>query len=235
MPLRTRPSAILVSLSTALALGGCPQGLATDPPGGPDGLVDGGPVGSDGTLCAVQAVFDVSCVGCHDGSGAFPDLREGATAMLVGLPSELHPERMLVVAGDPDASFLFTKISGVVAGDGELMPIGDPLETAAIATVRAWIAGGARSTCDEPAEGEGAGEGEGEGEPDGSACSILSVRCATCHDGGGIEPDLRPEAQAALVNAPSPGSPGLASTAPTSPPSRRGQLPRTRPSGRSST
>lgn len=62
----------------------------------------------------------------------------------------------------------------------------------------------------EPAEGEGEGEpaeGEGEGEPDGTACSILSVRCASCHDGGDTAPDLRPEAQAALVNAPSPGYP----------------------------
>lgn len=190
-------------------LAGCSQGLPVAPGGGPGGA-DPDVAGS--TLCDVQALFAAQCAACHDGSTP-PDLRDDAVLALVGQASALHPDRQLVVAGDPDDSFLYTKITVVADGAGDLMPLGAELDDNAKETVRAWIAGGALASCDGPAEGEGEGEGdvggEGEGEGDtSSACAVLSTRCASCHYGGAIDVDLRPDAQRDLVGAASPGYAG---------------------------
>ncbi|MCC7070753.1 MAG: hypothetical protein IT383_05490 [Deltaproteobacteria bacterium] len=201
LPCRSPCYAVLV----AAALAGCPQGTAVAPGHADE---DPGPAGS--TLCEVQELFAAQCVACHDGSTP-PDLRDDAVLALVGQPSVLHPERVLVVAGDPEGSFLYAKITAVSDGDGDLMPLGAELDDSQRETVRAWIAAGATASCELAGEGEGegdpGGEGEGEGE-NATACAVLSNRCASCHNGGAIDVDLRADAQQELVGAASPGYPG---------------------------
>ena len=80
--------------------------------------------------------------------------RERACNALVSTPSCLFPRRTLVVAGDPDASFLMHKLTGAAlteVPDGNCssttnapMPFGaSTLPADEIALVRAWIAAGA--------------------------------------------------------------------------------------------
>jgi len=102
------------------------------------------------TLCDVQSqVFDVSCVRCHKAgaSAAFLDLQSSATKS--SLVSVNSPDYKLpyVVAGNPDASFLYQKITNP-QGKGSLMPLGSKLSQAHIDLVRKWIADGAQLTCE---------------------------------------------------------------------------------------
>lgn len=101
--------------------------------------------GSASTACAV---FVDHCVRCHDSILAVPDLRPGTQASLVGASSG-YPGNTLVVAGDPDASFLFRKMAGTHgSSEGTAMP---PTEGAAgteLEVVRGWIAAGAADDCD---------------------------------------------------------------------------------------
>jgi hypothetical protein len=101
-------------------------------------------------FCAAQSVFDASCVQCHNGSIAFPDLRAGASQNVIGLASEIRTDLDLVVAGDPGASFLLTKMTAVGANEGDVMPLGGTSSAAQIEAVRAWIAAGASTDCGGP-------------------------------------------------------------------------------------
>ena len=82
-------------------------------------------------------------------------MRGDATAMraaLVGVPSEDRPDRAYVEPGAPEASYLVQKIEGRLVDAectehdcGSPMPLDNPsLPPAARATIRAWIAQGAR-------------------------------------------------------------------------------------------
>ena len=101
--------------------------------------------GSASTACAV---FVAHCVSCHDGTLVSPDLRPGTQASLVGAPSGYVPNT-LVVAGDPEASFLYRKMAGTQDPfEGGAMPPPYRVSAAELEVVRAWIAGGAADDCD---------------------------------------------------------------------------------------
>ncbi|HPF35730.1 c-type cytochrome [bacterium] len=92
----------------------------------------------------VQPIFDGNCVGCHGagGNGGL-DLRAGQShAALVGATSPTYGA-VRVVAGDPDASVLFDKLSGGGTYGQTMPPTGTSLPPAALETIRAWIAAGA--------------------------------------------------------------------------------------------
>ena len=124
----------------------------------------GGHVGAGGTAGAmafapVQAILDQYCVRCHD--PAHPNVPETQTYVemplvasesytaLVGVAAHETCGGTRVVAGDPEHSYLYRKVVDAQPCDGERMPhqgmIANtpPLSAADIATIRAWIAGGA--------------------------------------------------------------------------------------------
>jgi hypothetical protein len=118
------------------------------------------------TFQQVQAQAFSSC-SCHVGGGApvgpraAPfgglDLSPGqAYAQLVHVPAQIAPQKLRVVPGDPDHSFLYQKLTGQLASDGsegapmpELRaqwahgPTPARLPEATLALVRSWIAAGA--------------------------------------------------------------------------------------------
>lgn len=108
------------------------------------------------TLAAIQEnVFDRNCTSsCHDGvtgEAGKLDLHPGkALASLVGAMSRLEPSRQLVVAGDPEASYLLVMIgkqAGPIRADVGLMPFGATAETVLccekLDAISDWIASGA--------------------------------------------------------------------------------------------
>ena len=64
----------------------------------------------------------------------------------MGVPSRQRPGAVLVAAGDPEASWLYRKLTeDPPAIDGARMPKGAPLESAEVELVRPWIEGPALS------------------------------------------------------------------------------------------
>lgn len=96
-----------------------------------------------------QTTFVRSCslsTSCHAGASAAGglDLKTGAFEHLVNARSMQAPSKMRVVPGDPDASYLFEKITNNKPTVGKRMPPNsDPLPDEEIEMIREWIAGGA--------------------------------------------------------------------------------------------
>jgi hypothetical protein len=94
----------------------------------------------------IQPIFTTSCAiaNCHIGDGAAQlNLEAGRSfAELVGVPST-EVDDLLVVPGDPDASFLFEKITNEEPRQGDRKPIGNALDPLDVEAVRQWIEGGA--------------------------------------------------------------------------------------------
>jgi cytochrome c553 len=145
---------------------GSPDGGQGGAASGPDG---GGPKpdGSspDGTTASVpfsvvQAILAQSCVTCHDPARPFvPETTTyvamnltatGAYAALVNKPATQACGGTLVTPGDPTKSYLYAKVSQATPCYGERMPhrgmlaIQPMLSDKDIATIAAWITGGAR-------------------------------------------------------------------------------------------
>lgn len=98
-----------------------------------------------------EQVFTPSCAfsSCHGSSApaAQLDLSDGAAwAEIVGVESTDNPGQTLVVAGDPDASYLVTKCTeGAADIVGEPMPQGSSgLDAERLALLRDWITDGAQ-------------------------------------------------------------------------------------------
>ena len=89
------------------------------------------------------------CVGCHTYVGRTPagglNLAGDAHSALVNVPSRGKPELVLVVPGNPDASYLIHKLEGRSSIVGLRMPrIGPPyLTDGQLLVIRRWIAIGA--------------------------------------------------------------------------------------------
>ncbi|MCH9687694.1 MAG: hypothetical protein K0V04_40060 [Deltaproteobacteria bacterium] len=94
----------------------------------------------------VKEIFDEWCTTCHIGGGnpaSDPSEVDLAVPLssLVGIPSAANGQP-LVVPGDPDASYLLTKMRGGEGMEGEVMPLGDdPLPPEQLQIVSDWIAG----------------------------------------------------------------------------------------------
>jgi hypothetical protein len=97
------------------------------------------------TYESVRAIFQRSCSGyCHAGGsdvGASLVLapRNGSPATLVNRPSRQVPRMMVVVPGDPGASYLIHKIEGTM---GELPECAQGRERCGIPMPYAWRDGG---------------------------------------------------------------------------------------------
>jgi hypothetical protein len=142
-------------------------------------------------------ILDESCVSCHSAAGKAGglDLETDAHAALVDVASSAGP--VLVVPGDPDASFLMAKLEGeLAAGQGGPMPPSGPLPAEQIELIRQWIADGATAECDST----GGGPNQGVHPPEwpeplehGTAAKLGELRCATsgCH-GEELQGDVGP-------------------------------------------
>jgi hypothetical protein len=97
-----------------------------------------------------EEIFVPSCAlskSCHFGSAPKEglDLSGAIWSRIVNRPSAQLPERKLVVPGDPDASYLYEKVSRPMPARGVRMPnTSPPLEPRALDALRAWIAAGAK-------------------------------------------------------------------------------------------
>ncbi len=104
----------------------------------------------------IQPIWDANCVSaCHEPGGTWPntDLSPGmAYDMLVdadGIQTMALSDVKLVIAGDPDNSYILNKLNGTqmdvagVAGGTQMPQEADPLSADDIALVEAWIACGA--------------------------------------------------------------------------------------------
>ncbi|GMV43534.1 MAG: hypothetical protein AMXMBFR64_52500 [Myxococcales bacterium] len=125
----------------ALALLGC------ESEGGDGGGADVSE--AEPTLSRVTAeVFKVSCAfsSCHAGGKPASGLSLDGSAhgKLVGVASKGAPGRTLVVAGDPDASYLVEKLSKDKPEAGGRMPVNGTLDAERLELVRDWIAAGAK-------------------------------------------------------------------------------------------
>jgi len=139
-----RRSSIAGGLLCILALTavGCSGGS-----GGSGGL---GPAPGPVTLSDVQTlVFSPRCAtsGCHIGPGAQMgmDLSAGASASnILGVPSAENALLLLVEPFDAANSYLYRKVSGIGAIEGDPMPAdGTVLSGSQIALIEDWINQGA--------------------------------------------------------------------------------------------
>jgi hypothetical protein len=96
-----------------------------------------------------ERVLGPSCVfaTCHAGgpspAGGLSLEREVAHANLVDVSSSVADDRILVVPGDPSASYMIEKLTVAMPAAGESMPPDAALEPERIELVRAWIEAGA--------------------------------------------------------------------------------------------
>ncbi len=85
----------------------------------------------------VLPVFQAECVVCHGGADPTAGLNLSGYTDLMNSASEHSP---VVIAGDPDGSYLVQKLEGTVLPQ---MPPPGPLPASQIAIIRKWIAEGA--------------------------------------------------------------------------------------------
>lgn len=87
-----------------------------------------------------------ACVNCHRPQGGTPiNLQDDPYAALVGVASRQKPGAILVVAGDPDGSYLVQKLEGRSDIIQLRMPRNGPpyLTPGQMTVIRRWIANGA--------------------------------------------------------------------------------------------
>ena len=97
-----------------------------------------------------DSIFSQGCAlsECHDSTSKKADLdlsAGNAYQALINAPSTQQLETLLVVPGDPDASYLVTKLLDSGFRDGQRMPLdAPPLEDCQIEMIRGWITAGAQ-------------------------------------------------------------------------------------------
>ena len=98
----------------------------------------------------VQPILTQNCTsrGCHSGTQPQEDLdltQGRAWTELVGVPTkQCSPQRMLVVAGDPGASYVMRKLLGTNLCSGSQMPkAGQSLPQRDLDAIGGWICAGA--------------------------------------------------------------------------------------------
>jgi hypothetical protein len=149
--------ALVVLLALSVACAGAGSSAVSKDAGTPDRRaadpradVCADPSAAAPSYAIVQRIFTENCVTCHTSGQARVNLLPGVSWMdLVRQPAPA-PETCggtLVVPGQPNASYLFEKLSASSPCYGEQMPLSDfgsqPLPDCVVAIVQAWIAEGA--------------------------------------------------------------------------------------------
>lgn len=131
-----RFASIVFALVSALAAAGCPGSLSN-----PEAFLDGGTTTKD-----AETVFEESCgtAGCHDdvtSASGLDLLSPGVETRVVdvnatGLGCE---SQILVVAGDPNSSYLLDKVLGAIGICDSRMPFLSILPDSDVEVLRQWI------------------------------------------------------------------------------------------------
>ncbi|MCY1056477.1 DUF5777 family beta-barrel protein [Nannocystis sp. SCPEA4] len=144
----------------------------------------------------VKAIFEDSCTACHD-DGADEVSLAGPPSRLTSVKSKATGKAM-VVAGDPDASYLYAKIVGAKGISGESMPPGDSLAAAQKKTIKDWIAGMKPASAPAPAAtptpaapvpsgSSGGAAGNKRADLEVKVRKLFDDKCSACHESGGSE------------------------------------------------
>ena len=132
----------------------------------------------------VKAIFEDNCTACHD-EGADEVSLEGSPGRLASVKSAVTG-KLLVVAGDPDASYLYAKVVAHKDIRGESMPPGDALGAADKKTIKDWIASIAPPAA--PASKPAAASSKADaGALELKVRALFEDQCTACHDAGGGE------------------------------------------------
>ncbi|MDH3652697.1 MAG: hypothetical protein OEN21_00365 [Myxococcales bacterium] len=107
----------------------------------PDAFIDGGTIPKD-----AQTVFGESCatIGCHDDATTASNLNllspgVESRVLNVNATGVGCEARVLVVAGDPNSSYLFDKVLGTIGICGSRMPLLSILPDSDVEVIREWI------------------------------------------------------------------------------------------------
>jgi mono/diheme cytochrome c family protein len=145
----------------------------------------------------VKAIFEDSCTACH-GEGGDEVSLEVAPSRLVSVKSKATG-KPLVVAGDPDASYLYQKVIGAKGITGDSMPPGDSVNAAQKKAIKDWIAGLKPAAATPAATPTPTPTGDKGAKPAGEQVTlraptvepkvrkIFEEKCVACHDSGGEE------------------------------------------------
>ena len=135
---RRRGTFAAILAATGAMVIGCGSPPA-DPP--PDAPPDPWP-DSEFTKSVQKTIFAAPCR-CHWGLDASANLElyaPGLEARLIGRPSTMCPNLILVVPGDPDGSYLVRKLADVAPTCGERMPFATgTLSADDMQAVRDWV------------------------------------------------------------------------------------------------
>ena len=131
-----RLASLTFGLCSALAFTGCAGNLSN-----PEDFMDGGTAPKSAETVLVESCGTLAC---HDQERDphFLDLRSpnietrvvGVNAVGAGCTSDI-----LVVAGDPDSSYLLDKVLNAFGICGLQMPVGDNLSDSEVELLRQWI------------------------------------------------------------------------------------------------
>jgi hypothetical protein len=132
-----RFASFTIGVLSLLVLSGCPGSLSN-----PDDFIDGGVVEKDAEMILAESC---GTSGCHD---ATPQAQAGLDLISPNVESRIVDvnavglgceNSILVVAGDPDASYLLDKVLDLPSICGLEMPLVGTLPPNEIAVLREWI------------------------------------------------------------------------------------------------
>lgn len=132
-----RLASFIYWLPFAAIIAGCPASLSN-----PEDFIDGGAVGKD-----AETILAESCgtLGCHDATplaqAGLDLVSPGVEARVVDVNSIAADcaAKILVVAGDPDTSYLLDKVIVAAGICGTPMPVGGTLPSDEVEVLRQWI------------------------------------------------------------------------------------------------
>jgi len=138
-PLALVIAPVLLSLVGYAHAFACPPGKPSPPPESPPALER-----KVQTIFARNCTYNVSCHrGMDDTNPMSADLRNPRSA--IGQPSVVHKDRILIIPGNADDSYLVELLLLDPDGDRALMPVttfmgnGDPLPPDEVQAVKDWI------------------------------------------------------------------------------------------------
>ena len=132
-----RFASFTIGVLSLLVISGCPGSLSN-----PDDFIDGGVVEKDAEMILAESC---GTSGCHD---ATPQAQAGLDLISPNVESRIVDvnavglgceNSILVVAGDPDASYLLDKVLDLPSICGLEMPLVGTLTPNEIAVLREWI------------------------------------------------------------------------------------------------
>lgn len=102
---------------------------------------------ADATWTQVKTVFDARCINCHGEAKQKGGLRLDSPEWL----AKGSKEGAVLVAGKPEASKVYTMAAAGADDEDKMPPKGDRLTAEQLATIKSWIAAGAKADAPAPA------------------------------------------------------------------------------------